>query len=127
MAAREEDDDPAIYGSGTRRVQRDSVTNPTNGDDSTNGQHAEDNDEEDSSTLLIVQPGFNRLLLVLRDPGVLHFVKYISAKAPGSRWDVCGEWEVGQVEVDDEEGDGVNSEGNSGEDVIEDTDENENT
>jgi len=76
----------------------------------TNGQKAreigdaEDEDEDDGSTLLTVQPGFNRILLVLRDPGVLHFVKYVSAMAPGSRWDVCGEWEVGQVEIDSENG-----------------------
>lgn len=57
---------------------------------------------EDDSTLLTVQPGFNRLLLVLRDEGVMHFVKYISSSAEGSRWDVCGEYEVGMVE--DEEG-----------------------
>lgn len=130
MAAREEDDDPAIYGSGPRRVQQDSVTKPSNGDDSTDEQHAEDeNDEEedDDSTLLTVQPGFNRLLLVLRDPGVLHFVKYISAQAPGSRWDICGEWEIGHVEEDVEEGDGVDSEDNGGYEGVEETDEKENS
>ena len=63
-----------------------------------------DDDDDDDSTLLTVQPGFNRLLLVLRDPGVLRFVKYVSAMAPGSRWDVWGEWEVGQVEIDSENG-----------------------
>ncbi|KIY53876.1 hypothetical protein FISHEDRAFT_63225 [Fistulina hepatica ATCC 64428] len=61
-----------------------------------------DDDFEDGSTLLSVQPSFNRLLLVLRDEGVMRFVKYVSAAAPGSRWDVCGEFEVGMLEEDDE-------------------------
>lgn len=57
---------------------------------------------EEDSTLLSVQPGFNRLLLVLRDERVMRFVKYVSAAAEGSRWDVCAEYEVGMVQ---EEGD----------------------
>ena len=112
MAPRDGDDDPAVYGSGTRQKAQDgSPMKTSNGQEKiTNGQKAreigdaEDEDEDDGSTLLTVQPGFNRLLLVLRDPGVLHFVKYVSAMAPGSRWDVCGEWEVGQVEIDSENG-----------------------
>jgi hypothetical protein len=60
-------------------------------------------DEEEESTLLTVQPGFNRLLLVLRDEKVMRFVKYISAAAEGSRWDVCGEYEVGMVQEEEEE------------------------
>ena len=55
-------------------------------------------DEDDSGPLLTVQPGFNRLLLVLRDERVMHFVKYLSASAPGCRWDVYGEWGVGMVQ-----------------------------
>ena len=63
---------------------------------------SEDGDEgEDSDTLLTVQPGFNRLLLVLRDAGVLRFVKYVSACAPGSRWDISAEWDCGMIEADD--------------------------
>jgi hypothetical protein len=57
-----------------------------------------DEDEDEDNTLLTVQPGFNRLLLVLRDERVMRFVKYVSATATGSRWDVCGEYEVGAVE-----------------------------
>lgn len=62
-----------------------------------------DGDEEDGGPLLTVQPGFNRLLLVLRDERVMRFVKYLSASAPGCRWDVYGEWEVGIVEENDSE------------------------
>ncbi|KAF8514846.1 nuclear protein [Hysterangium stoloniferum] len=97
LPAREEDDDPAVYGSGRKK-------NPNHAADAINGDGTDgDSEDEDDSTLLTVQPGFNRLLVVLRDPDVLHFVKYVSAMAPGSRWDICGEWEVGQVEVEEEE------------------------
>ncbi|TRM67887.1 Oxoglutarate and iron-dependent oxygenase degradation C-term-domain-containing protein [Schizophyllum amplum] len=60
-------------------------------------------EEEEDSTLLTVQPGFNRLLLVLRDERVMRFVKYVSAAAEGSRWDVCGEYEVGVMQEEEEE------------------------
>ncbi|KAK7054104.1 prolyl 3,4-dihydroxylase ofd1 [Favolaschia claudopus] len=63
-----------------------------------------DADEEEDSTLLTVQPGFNRLLLVLRDERVMRFVKYVSASAEGSRWDICGEYEVGMMEEEEDEG-----------------------
>lgn len=61
-------------------------------------------DDDDTDTLLTVQPSFNRLLLVLRDERVMKFVKYVSASAEGSRWDVCGEYEVGMVQAEDESG-----------------------
>jgi hypothetical protein len=59
--------------------------------------------DDDDSTLLTVHPGFNRLLLVLRDEKVMRFVKYISASAEGSRWDVCAEYEVGALQPDDDD------------------------
>ena len=62
----------------------------------------DEEDDEDDGTLLTVQPGFNRLLLVLRDEKVMRFVKYVSAAAEGSRWDVCGEYEIGMVQEDDD-------------------------
>ncbi|KDQ64141.1 hypothetical protein JAAARDRAFT_27758 [Jaapia argillacea MUCL 33604] len=123
MAPHDEEDDPAVYRSGRRRKS----SNATNGHNHAEGSltngvapHIEEEEranghdheeepaesemdeeeleEEDSGTLLTVQPGFNRLLLVLRDEGVMRFVKYVSAAADGSRWDVCGEWEVGMIE-----------------------------
>lgn len=60
-------------------------------------------DDDADGTLLTVQPGFNRLLLVLRDEGVMRFVKYVSASAPGSRWDVRCEYEVYMAQEDSEE------------------------
>lgn len=65
---------------------------------------SEDGDEDDGP-LLVQAVSFNKLLLVLRDPGVMRFVKYLGAAAGGSRWDVGGEWEVGMLE-EEEEGEG---------------------
>lgn len=62
-----------------------------------------ENGEDDDGPLLSNGVGFNKFMLVLRDPGVMRFVKYLSNAAPGSRWDVSGEWEVGQLEEDDDE------------------------
>ena len=141
MAPHDEEDDPAVYRSGSSKNKTMSSSDATqnghsNGDDTDNkasngnsnsksateprrlspsngdthmqGEDeesdvdAEDGDDEDG-TLLTVQPGFNSLLLVLRDEGVMRFVKYVSAAAEGSRWDVCGEYEVGLVEEEEEE------------------------
>lgn len=87
---------PTRNGTGRRRVQEEPMDS-----DPSDGSDAED--DEDDGTLLTVQPGFNRLLLVLRDEKVMRFVKYVSAAAEGSRWDVCGEYEVGMVEEDGED------------------------
>lgn len=118
MAPHDEEDDPAVYRSGSNKKE----TNGTNGTNGTsNGKqngnmvngdseaHADEeeeiedveneaSDEDEDGTLLTVQPGYNRLLLVLRDEGVMRFVKYVSAAAEGSRWDVCGEFEIGMVQ-----------------------------
>ena len=103
MAPHDEEDDPAVYRSGSSKKKSANGTNGTNGHVE-NGEvemHDEEEDEdeeEDDGTLLTVQPGFNRLLLVLRDEGVMRFVKYVSAAAEGSRWDICGEFEIGMVQ-----------------------------
>lgn len=73
------------------------------GDEATYGAVAVTAEEEDDGPLLSLEPGWNRLHLVLRDPGVLKFVKYVSARAPGSRFDVSGEFEVSAVEEEEEE------------------------
>jgi hypothetical protein len=109
MAPHDQEDDPAVYRSGSHKK---STQNGHGHSDNGNGSigssrngdiDMEDSDEEedDDGTLLSVQPGFNRLLLVLRDEGVMRFVKYVSAAAEGSRWDVCGEFEVGIIDVDE--------------------------
>lgn len=93
------DDHPASTNGHSESTDRRS--SPTNGTDAeeedVHSEPASDEDEEDS-TLLTVQPGFNRLLLVLRDERVMRFVKYVSAAADGSRWDVCAEYEVGVIQ-----------------------------
>ena len=35
--------------------------------------------------------------------GIMRFVKYVSASAPGSRWDVAVEYEIVQPEEDDDD------------------------
>jgi hypothetical protein len=87
----DDDDDPAVYRSGYSKKAK----KPADDDEDI------DMEDEDDSTLLTVQASFNRLLLVLRDERVMHFVKYVSAAAEGSRWDICAEYEVGMLEEDD--------------------------
>ncbi|RKO91437.1 Oxoglutarate and iron-dependent oxygenase degradation C-term-domain-containing protein, partial [Blyttiomyces helicus] len=56
---------------------------------------------DDDGALLTVSAGWNVLTLVLRDPGLLKFVKYVSAAAPGSRWDVAFEYDLPPDEEED--------------------------
>lgn len=61
---------------------------------------SDDEEEGDASTsLLSVSACNNTLSLVMRDEGVMRFVKYVSAAAPGSRWDVAVEYEIAAVEA----------------------------
>lgn len=55
--------------------------------------------------LLFSLPGFNKLMLALRDPGVLRYMGYMSAAAQGSRWDVSAQYEVGMFAEGDSEDD----------------------
>jgi len=110
MAPHDEEEDPAVYRSNTKKKSS-SDPQPNDVEDDEMEEDEEEEEEEDDSALLTVLPGFNRLLLVLRDERVMRFVKYVSAAAEGSRWDVCGEYEVGVVQ---EGGDDVSeSEGSS--------------
>lgn len=69
-------------------------------------------DEEDPATykaadeegaLLTMTAGSNELSLVLRDEGVMRFIKYVSARAPGSRWDVAFEYDLPEETEDKDE------------------------
>ncbi|KAF3993509.1 hypothetical protein FT663_01844 [Candidozyma haemuli var. vulneris] len=71
-----EDDDPAIYKAG---------------------------DASDDSVLYSSQCKWNSLCLMLRDPSVLKFVKYVSINAKGSRWDISAQWNVKPVSEEPEE------------------------
>lgn len=50
--------------------------------------------DEDTGGLLSISPSFNTLNLVLRDEGLMRFIKYVSASAPGSRWDIAAEYSL---------------------------------
>lgn len=100
--------DPAVYHSGSSKTPKptSAVMSTSEGtaietEEKEDGDTDEDSDDE--GTLLTIQPNFNCLLLVLRDEGVLHFVKYVSAAAAASRWDICGEFEVGMLGGDENE------------------------
>ncbi|KAG0175601.1 hypothetical protein DFQ28_006636 [Apophysomyces sp. BC1034] len=69
-------------------------------------------DEEDPATykaadedgaLLTLPAGSNELSLVLRDEGVMRFIKYVSSRAPGSRWDLSYEYDLPEEEEEEEE------------------------
>ncbi|KAJ2727627.1 putative component of NuA3 histone acetyltransferase complex [Coemansia sp. Cherry 401B] len=64
------------------------------GDDASNDGSVCRRDDDDDGTLLTTPAGWNALTLVLREPSVVKFVKYVSAAAPGSRWDVSYEYKV---------------------------------
>ncbi|KAI4175262.1 MAG: hypothetical protein LQ343_001798 [Gyalolechia ehrenbergii] len=51
-------------------------------------------DDEDDGVLFSMPACWNTLGLVLRDQGVMRFVKYVSQRAPGDRWDIVGEFGV---------------------------------
>ena len=61
--------------------------------------------------LFFALPGFNKLVLALRDQGVLRFVSYLSAAAQGSRWDVSAQYEVGMFAEGDSEDEVVEGDG----------------
>lgn len=62
-------------------------------------------EDEDDAVLFTNTPAWNLLSVVLRDAGVLRFVKYVSASAKGDRWDCVGEF---SVEDDDNDGNNDN-------------------
>jgi hypothetical protein len=64
---------------------------------------ADEYNEEDDTELLSVAPSNNTLSLVYRDPGTMRFIKYVSATAPSSRWDISMEYKVEPNEGAEEE------------------------
>ncbi|KAK9439055.1 2-oxoglutarate and Fe(II) dioxygenase domain containing protein 1 [Metarhizium brunneum] len=71
----------------------------------------EDEDEDaavyntfgDDDNILFFQPAsWNELTIVLRDSGALKFVKYVSRKAKGDRWDISGVFEIEDLDDEDE-------------------------
>jgi len=100
--------DPAVYRSGSSGKKPANGLGPQTeiGTDTSEPRNLTDEEEDlEDGALLTKTPSFNQLLIVLRDEGVLHFVKYVSVQAQGSRWDVSGEYEIDRIELDDEDDD----------------------
>ncbi|KAL7960997.1 Oxoglutarate and iron-dependent oxygenase degradation C-term domain-containing protein [Trichoderma compactum] len=97
------------------------------GDDDSNEDAAVYKSSGDDDNILFFQAAaWNKMTLVLRDSGALKFVKYVSKKANGDRWDISGVFEVEEREDDDEdEDDDEEEEGEEEEDDGEDEDEDE--
>ncbi|KAI9793992.1 MAG: hypothetical protein M1835_006861 [Candelina submexicana] len=81
----------------------DDVTGPSKNRNSSNAKEAKadpaiykssSGDDEDDSVLFSMPAGWNKMSIVLRDTGVLKFVKYVSRAAKGDRWDVTANYEV---------------------------------
>lgn len=60
---------------------------------------------EDDSVVVNNQASWNHFSLMLRDPSVLKFIKYVSYDAKGSRWDISCQWNVKTRGDDDDEED----------------------
>ncbi|KAL6817074.1 Oxoglutarate and iron-dependent oxygenase degradation C-term domain-containing protein [Trichoderma sp. SZMC 28015] len=76
------------------------------GDDDSNEDAAVYKSSGDDDNILFFQAAaWNKMTLVLRDSGALKFVKYVSKKANGDRWDISGVFEVEEREEDDEDED----------------------
>jgi len=87
-------------GAGSRVSSKKSVSTTNNTTHDPAVYRAAADDEADDGILLSNPAAWNILNVVLRDRGVLRFVKYVSYSAPGDRWDLVGEWRVGDDEDD---------------------------
>ncbi|KAK5170571.1 putative component of NuA3 histone acetyltransferase complex [Saxophila tyrrhenica] len=63
-------------------------------------------EDEDDGILVSNPASWNTLSVVLRDQGTLKFVKYVSKRAPGDRYDLVGAVEVEPDDDEDDEDDG---------------------
>ncbi|KAJ2774580.1 putative component of NuA3 histone acetyltransferase complex, partial [Coemansia nantahalensis] len=70
------------------------------GDESNDGSVYRATTDDNDAVLLTNPAAWNTLCLALREPGVVNFVKYVSAAAPGSRWDVSYEFQAEEDEDD---------------------------
>ena len=61
---------------------------------------------EEEEALLSNSPSNNTLSLVLRDSGIMQFVKYVSASAPGSRWDLAAIYDLVEEDTSEEDSSG---------------------
>ncbi|ROT36964.1 hypothetical protein SODALDRAFT_352174 [Sodiomyces alkalinus F11] len=61
---------------------------------------------DEDNILFFQAAAWNKLTLVLRDSGALRFVKYVSRRAPGDRWDVSATFDVEEQDLPPGEDDG---------------------
>ncbi|KAL7935377.1 Oxoglutarate and iron-dependent oxygenase degradation C-term domain-containing protein [Trichoderma chlorosporum] len=94
------------------------------GDDDSNEDAAVYKSSGDDDNILFFQAAaWNKMTLVLRDSGALKFVKYVSKKANGDRWDISGVFEVEEQEDgDDDDGEDDDEEEEEEDDDDEDED-----
>ena len=64
---------------------------------------ADEYNPDDDTELLNVSASNNTLSLVYRDPGTMRFIKYVSATAPGSRYDIAMEYDFPEVVANDDD------------------------
>lgn len=57
---------------------------------------------DDDNILFFQAAAWNKLTIVLRDSGTLRFVKYVSRKAKGDRWDISATFDIEEQDDDDE-------------------------
>ena len=113
LAPHEGEEDPAVYQSAASRRAQKAAEAPeaeasaeaveaTEDDGDENFEDMDEDEDDFDGVLLNVTPSFNTLNVVLRDEGVMRFVKYLGASAGGSRWDISAEYTVGAAEIEDE-------------------------
>lgn len=69
---------------------------------------------DDDNILFFQAASWNKLTIVLRDSGALKFVKYVSKKAKGDRWDISGIFEIEELDGEDDGDEEGNGEGAAG-------------
>lgn len=60
---------------------------------------------DDDNILFFQAAAWNKLTIVMRDSGTLRFVKYVSQKAKGDRWDLSATFDIEEQEDDDDNDD----------------------
>ncbi|KAK5990753.1 Prolyl 3,4-dihydroxylase ofd1 [Cladobotryum mycophilum] len=90
------------------------------GDDDINEDAAIYKSSGDDDNILFFQAAaWNKMTLVLRDSGALKFVKYVSKKARGDRWDISGVFEIEDLNGEDENGESAGPAGDEEEEESE--------
>ena len=80
------------------------------GDDEADGDAAiykTSSDADDDNVLFSMPASWNKMSIVLRDSGVLKFVKYVSKNAKGDRWDINGAYGVRELDDSEDDGEGL--------------------